>query len=197
MVKNLPANAGDARDSALIPSPGQSPGEGKGNPLQHGGSYGQRSLLGYSSWGHKASDRTKAEHTLRVKTQHSNFPHNSIFPPASESPTSQKKMMGCYQERGMSLGGCLFSRILFSEALMHVTWSPRHPAHRKVPPGSGDPRRPCSRVVPGGARHLDGWGIAHGLLGCRRQLSGVSCHRLWRNRLCDAIGKGVWHHLLP
>ena len=35
VVKNLPAKAGDTRDSGLIPGLGRSPGEGNGNPLQH------------------------------------------------------------------------------------------------------------------------------------------------------------------
>ena len=34
-VKNLPANAGDARDTVLIPLLGRSPGGGNGNPLQY------------------------------------------------------------------------------------------------------------------------------------------------------------------
>ena len=34
-VKNLPANAGDIRDSGLIPGSGRSPGGGHGNPLQY------------------------------------------------------------------------------------------------------------------------------------------------------------------
>ena len=34
MVKNLPVNAGDERDSGLIPGWGRSPGGGNGNPLQ-------------------------------------------------------------------------------------------------------------------------------------------------------------------
>ena len=34
MVKNLPANAGDARDTSLIPGSGRSPGGEDGNPLQ-------------------------------------------------------------------------------------------------------------------------------------------------------------------
>ena len=34
MVKNLPANSGDARDVSLIPGLGWSPGEGHGNPFQ-------------------------------------------------------------------------------------------------------------------------------------------------------------------
>ena len=35
MVKNLPANAGDAGDKGLIPGSGRSPGEENGNPLQY------------------------------------------------------------------------------------------------------------------------------------------------------------------
>ena len=35
VVKNLPAKAGNERDSGLIPGSGRSPGEGNGNPLQY------------------------------------------------------------------------------------------------------------------------------------------------------------------
>ena len=35
MVKNPPANAGEARDTCSIPGSGRSPGEGNGNPLQY------------------------------------------------------------------------------------------------------------------------------------------------------------------
>ena len=35
MAKNLPANAGDARDMSSIPGSGRSPGGGNGNPLQY------------------------------------------------------------------------------------------------------------------------------------------------------------------
>ena len=34
-IKKLPANAGDTGDASLILGSGRSPGEGKGNPLQH------------------------------------------------------------------------------------------------------------------------------------------------------------------
>ena len=34
-VKNLPANAGDARDIGLIPGSGRSPERGNGYPLQY------------------------------------------------------------------------------------------------------------------------------------------------------------------
>ena len=35
VVKNLPANAGDARDAGSIPRSGRFPGERNGNPLQY------------------------------------------------------------------------------------------------------------------------------------------------------------------
>ena len=59
VVKNPPANAGDARDMSLIAGSGRSPGEGNGNPtpvflLEK--FYGQRNLVGYSPWGHRESD---------------------------------------------------------------------------------------------------------------------------------------------
>ena len=56
MVKNLPENTGDARDLGAIPGSGRFPGGGNGRPLQHPcpeNPIGQRSLVGYSPWGHK------------------------------------------------------------------------------------------------------------------------------------------------
>ena len=35
LVKNLPVNAGDARDAGLIPGSGRFPGGGNGNPVQY------------------------------------------------------------------------------------------------------------------------------------------------------------------
>ena len=63
MVKNSPANAGKLRDLGSIPWLESSPGGGHGNPLQYScleNPHGQRSLMGYSPWGHKESDMTKA-----------------------------------------------------------------------------------------------------------------------------------------
>ena len=62
-LKNMPANAGDVGDVGLIHGSGRSPGGGHGNPLQYAcleNSHGQRSLAGYSLWGHKESDTTEA-----------------------------------------------------------------------------------------------------------------------------------------
>ena len=51
MVKNLPAKAGDAGDSGLIPGLGMFPGGGNSNPLQYSclkNSMDKRSLAGYN-----------------------------------------------------------------------------------------------------------------------------------------------------
>ena len=53
VIKKLPANAGNARDTGVIPGFGRSLGVGNGNPLQYTcleKSYGQRSLVDYSAW---------------------------------------------------------------------------------------------------------------------------------------------------
>ena len=63
VVKNLPASVGDIRDLGLIPGSGRFPGGGRSNLLQYScleNPHGQRSLAGYSSWGHKESDMTEA-----------------------------------------------------------------------------------------------------------------------------------------
>ena len=62
MVNNLFANARFARDLNSIPGWGRSPEveDGTLTPVFLPGKfYGQRSLVGYSSWGHKESDLTE------------------------------------------------------------------------------------------------------------------------------------------
>ena len=62
VVKNLLAKAGDAQDTVSIPKSGRSPRRGKWQPtpvFQPEKFHGQRSLAGYSTWGHKESDKTE------------------------------------------------------------------------------------------------------------------------------------------
>ena len=63
MIKNPPANAGD---TSWIPGSRRSSGGGNGNTLQYScleKCNGQRSLVGYSWWGHKELDTTEHTHT--------------------------------------------------------------------------------------------------------------------------------------
>jgi len=61
VIKNLPANAGDARDVGSIPGSGRSPGIGNCNPLQY--SY----LVGYSPWSHRVKHSSAIEHAYPIK----------------------------------------------------------------------------------------------------------------------------------
>ena len=58
MLKNLAANAGDARDLGSILALGRFPGGGHGFMEVHGKSHEHRSLAGYDPSGHKESDVT-------------------------------------------------------------------------------------------------------------------------------------------
>ena len=61
------ASACNAGDLASIPGLGRSPRGGHGNPLQYScleNPHGQRSLEGYSPWGHKDSNMTVTKHIL-------------------------------------------------------------------------------------------------------------------------------------
>ena len=85
MVKNLPA-----LPETWVQSLGwKTPGVGHGNPLQCsclGNPHGQRSLAGYSPWGHKESDKTK-----RLSTTQGN----------SEVFREEKKLEGSLQGKGV------------------------------------------------------------------------------------------------
>ena len=62
VVKNLPANAGDVRDTGLIRGSGSSPEGRHGNPLQYPypeNPCGQRSLVGCSPQHRTESDMTE------------------------------------------------------------------------------------------------------------------------------------------
>ena len=73
MVKNLPANAGYAKDAGLIPGSGRSPGVGNGNQLQYAH---LENSMGRGAWQaivHRAAkSQTDCAHTQTAyKTVHS------------------------------------------------------------------------------------------------------------------------------
>ena len=57
MVKNLPANTGDARDMDSIPGSGISPGGGHGNPLRYSC---PENPLDRGAWGARVHKVTKS-----------------------------------------------------------------------------------------------------------------------------------------
>ena len=67
VVKNPPANAGDARVMGSIPGMGRFPGEGNGNPLQYsclGNPMDRGAWWATVHWGHKETDTT--EHIVNI-----------------------------------------------------------------------------------------------------------------------------------
>ena len=65
VVKNLPANAGDTRDTGLIPGLGRSSGVGNGNPLQY--SCLENSVDRGASWAtvHGVAQSNTTKHTKK------------------------------------------------------------------------------------------------------------------------------------
>ena len=88
MVKSLPTNERTTEDTGLIPGLGRSSGGGHGNPLQYScleNSHGQKSLVGYSPWGHKKSDPTEA-------SEHEVIPITPILQMEKLRPREVKKL---------------------------------------------------------------------------------------------------------
>ena len=110
VIKNLPANAGDARDVDLIPGSGRSPGVGNGNPLQFlpGECHGQRSLVGYSPWGHKEWDTTEHTQACNSSSRKNSLqgpawmPYISMKTSKLRSPWSQN-MLFTYLQQALGL----------------------------------------------------------------------------------------------
>ena len=72
----IKASACNVGDLDLIPGLGRSPGGEHGNPLQYScleNPHGQRSLVGYSLWGSRESDRTDQLSTAQQLTYSTEF----------------------------------------------------------------------------------------------------------------------------
>ena len=95
VIKNLPANAGDAKDAGWIPGWGRSPGGGNGNPLLPGD--GQRSPEGYSPRGCEESDT--AGHTWHTR---GGSQVGSVQSPCRRSPCSVGSLRGLPSLPGVS-----------------------------------------------------------------------------------------------
>ena len=64
LVAQIVESSCNVEDPGLIPGLGRSPGGGHGNPFRYScleNPHGQKSLAGYSPWGHKESDTTEQQ----------------------------------------------------------------------------------------------------------------------------------------
>ena len=112
--KESACNVGDL---GSIPWSGRSPGEGNGNPLQFScleNSPGQRSLAGYTPWGHKELDTTKhtptmgaetAKETEKLKRQAQNRQGAGTRPKSSRCPEWPRGPIRGMWERSATLWG--------------------------------------------------------------------------------------------
>ena len=75
MVKNPPADAGDARDTGSIPGSGRTPGGGNGNPLQY--SCLQNSMGRGGWWLQAAGSQSRTEQV----TEHTCLVHSPLQVP--------------------------------------------------------------------------------------------------------------------
>ena len=69
VVKNLPANAGDVRDTGLIPGSGRSPRGGHGNPLQYSCLWNPMNRGAWQATVHRVSELDATEAAKHVGTQ--------------------------------------------------------------------------------------------------------------------------------
>ena len=109
VVKNTTANAGDIRDTGSILVSGRYPGVWNDNPLQYScleNSQGQKSLEGYSPWGHKESDTTEQLMLLGAPP---------LFSPSSSSRSSKLALkLFCT---------CWLNQVLYLLYIVPILWS--------------------------------------------------------------------------
>ena len=120
MLKNLPANAEDLNSVSGL---GRSPGGEHGNPLQYScleNPHGQRSLVGYSSRGHKESDTTKQLST-----------HNLLEKKAYQSPRQDSEHLPARSQKIIFLIQGQFFILNFSEGVLKIPVEPSHGCWKK------------------------------------------------------------------
>ena len=100
VVKNLPANAGDARDAGSIPGLGRSPGVGNGNRLQYSC---QENSMDRGAWWATVHGVAKSQTRLSTHTLNNRFPVR-----VKQASTGRKCCLGFSQLE--KRGQCLASK---------------------------------------------------------------------------------------
>ena len=137
-------------DSGSIPGWQRSPGEGNSYPLQYSGlenPHGQRSLAGYSPWGHKESDTTEGLTPGRSPRQPSVLKALTLWKVRVIIPTVIITV-NSHQFHGVA--GSITS-ILQMRKLRHRAFKPfcqSHTARKVAKPGfePAQPVQPCGRA---------------------------------------------------
>ena len=113
MVKNLPANAADTRDTNLIPGLGRSPIVGNGNPLQY--SCLENSMV-REAWWATVRGFSKRRQTERLSTHtHTHTHTRETKELTAQCFTLKKQTSPSYKE-----GNKIFIRILWAVSLQNV-----------------------------------------------------------------------------
>ena len=135
MVKNLLANAGEARDMASIPGSGRSPREGNGNPLQY-------SCLEYpmdkEAWWATVHDVAKVSDMTEPSHIHFHDPTTQKFSSVQFSSVAQSYLTLC-SPKDCSTPGFPVHHQLPELAQTHVhrvgdAIKPSHPLSSPFPP---------------------------------------------------------------
>ena len=162
MVKNPPANAGDARKAGLISGLGRFPWSGEWEPTSvflPEKFQGQRSLVGYSPWGRKDLDLTEHTHTWRGFQYLQNSSKTLLCVSFdAETRSYPKAALDCFYPNP-SLPWLTTAWICPSELrevhggwMKAVPYNQRHGGHRKVlcpgaPQGPPQCHKLCSRAA--------------------------------------------------
>ena len=122
MVKNLPAYAGDIRDSSLIPGWGRSPGGGHGNPLQFSCLESPMDRGAWRPTVHKvAKSRTQLKrlstHTESLWRKSTQVSERSLQFPAGERQGREKHLRKCRSETEQDLSPVSSTHLLSVEKL--------------------------------------------------------------------------------
>ena len=143
--KESPCNAGDL--GSILGSE-RSPGEGNGNRFQYscflpGESQGQRSLAGYSPWGHKSRTRLSGytTNTMCGRLRNGEKKRCLFFPPPWEFQTSFSSSLGTPDFLSTYLGIDSLTTMMLRASWYenrHQPWSP-HQLHQGAANSPGAP----------------------------------------------------------